>query len=81
MLVQRGREHVVAGGVERESGHRPVVDAEVLDGLRGRHVPHPDGGVVRGGDDGVLRARVVHNAIDLLRVTLEDGHDLEMTKK
>ena len=58
-----------------QAGDRSVVDPEELDGLRSGHVPDPDGGVVRGGDDDVV-GRVVHDAVHLLGVALEDGDHL-----
>ena len=56
------------------SSTRPI-GHPYLHGLRGRHVPDPDSGVVRPGDDGVL-LRVVDDTVHLLGVALQHGHHL-----
>jgi hypothetical protein len=79
-LIGRRGQDVISGGVEREPGHRAFVDPHQLDGLRRRHVPDPDGGVVGGRDHDVLGG-VVHNPVHLLGMALQDRNNLGPIKK
>jgi hypothetical protein len=79
-LISRRGQDVISGGMERETGDGAFVDPHQLDGLRRRHVPDPDGGVVGCRDHDVLGG-VVHNPVHLLGMALQDRNNLGPIKK
>ena len=75
-LICAGRQDVISGGVKTESSNGSFVNSHQLQSLRRRDVPNPDRRIVWRRDDDVL-CRMVHDAVDLLRVTFENGNNLK----